>query len=168
MSLLNNCELWFLRADKDRPNNKFDKENPTWEVQIRTTSKEQKKEWEALNLNINPEVPDEGPPFWKVNLKKGSKKKDGSPSDCPRVVDGDLEPIDPSTVGNCSIGNVRIYQYEFPGKDGKTAIGTLFMGLQVTTLVEFERKPREEFAKTTTKRIPVGAPDAPAHDDAAF
>lgn len=165
MALMTNCELWFVRCDPLRPNNKFDKENPTWEVQIRTSDKAQKKEWEALNINLKAIVPDEGAPYFRANLKKSSIKKDNTPAAAVKVVDGNLEEIDANTVGNGSIGNIRIFQYEYPKKEGGTGTATILMGIQITKLIEFERKPRDdEFGKTETTRVPVDR-DAPEHED---
>lgn len=144
MAILNNVELWFVRCDPARPNDKFDKENPTWEVQIRTSSKETKREWQEANLGVKAIVPDEGAPYFKVQLKKGCKKKDKTPSEPIKVVDGDLNPLDPNVIGNGSIGNVRIWQYEYPKEGGGKGIATLLMGIQVTTLKKFERKARTD------------------------
>jgi len=44
MPIINNASIWFAKLDPKRPNNKFNKTNPTWECQIRTESKEVKKE----------------------------------------------------------------------------------------------------------------------------
>lgn len=150
MSILNDCELFFVRCVPDRPNAKFSPENPTWECQIRTSKKEQKKEWETLGLKVATVDPDEGPVYYKVNLKKGIKKKDGSPADPVKVVDGVLQAIDPGSIGNGSIGNVRIFQYDGKLKDGTPKKSSLLMGIQVTTLVKYVRKEgtgeREDFA----------------------
>lgn len=108
MSILNDCELWFVRCNPAHPNAKFNAENPTWETQIRTTRKEQKKEWESLGIKVNTVDPDEGPVYYKANLKKGIKKKDGSAADPVKIVDGNLQPLDPDSIGNGSVGNIRI------------------------------------------------------------
>lgn len=168
MALLTNCELWFLRCDPLRPNNKFDKENPTWEVQIRTSDKIQKKEWELLSLPMKAIVPDEGPPYFRVNLKKSSIKKDETPAAPVKIVDGDLNELYPNTIGNGSVGNIRIFQYDYPKKEGGTGIATILMAIQITKHIEFERKAREdEFGKTVTTRVPLpdSSPDAPEHED---
>lgn len=167
MALLTNCELWFLRCDPLKPNSKFDKENPTWEVQIRTSDKTQKKEWEALSLPMKAMVPDEGAPYFRVNLKKSSIKKDGTPAAPVKIVNGDLQELDANTIGNGSAGNIRIFQYDYPKKEGGIGIATILMAIQITKHIEFERKPREdEFGITKTTTIPVEQdPDAPEHSD---
>jgi hypothetical protein len=162
MALLTDCEIWFLRANPLKPNSKFDKENPTWECQIRTSSKVQKKAWAELNLNCKAVVPDDGDPYFRVNLKKSSIKKDGTAAEPVKVVNGALDPLDPDTIGNGSVGNIRIFQYEYPKKEGGTGVATILMGIQITTHIEFERKAREdEFAPTDTTTIPV----EPSGDD---
>lgn len=165
MALLTDCEIWFLRANPLKPNSKFDKENPTWECQIRTSSKTQKKTWAELNLNCKAVVPDDGDPYFRVNLKKSSIKKDGTAAEPVKVVNGELEPLDPDTIGNGSIGNIRIFQYEYPKKEGGTGVATILMGIQITTHIQFERKAREdEFAPTDTTTIPV-EPSGAAEED---
>ena len=42
--LLKDVELWYTKLDPRYPNARFNKQNPTWECQIRTTDKDQKKE----------------------------------------------------------------------------------------------------------------------------
>lgn len=156
MALLTDCEIWFLRANPLKPNSKFNKENPTWECQIRTSDKTQKKNWAALNLNCKAVVPDDGAPYFRVNLKKSSIKKDGTAAEPVKIVNGELEPLDPDTIGNGSIGNIRIFQYEYPKKEGGMGVASMLMGIQITTHIEFERKPREdEFEPTDTTTIPV-------------
>ena len=51
MAILKNVELFYPRLDPKKPNSKFNKENPTWEVQIRTRDKKVKAEWVKLNLS---------------------------------------------------------------------------------------------------------------------
>lgn len=142
MTILRDCELHFVKLDPKRPNNKFNKQNPTWEAQIRTHSKEQKKEWEALNLPVKAIVPDEGEPYFRVNLRKKSIKVDGERSSPVNVVDGKLNPIDPNTIGHGSIGNVRIFQYTYEKPDGTEGIVSVLMGVQVTKLLVYTPKPR--------------------------
>lgn len=151
MPILRDCELWFAKLDPKRPNNTFNKEKPTWEVQIRTTSKEQKKEWENLGLSVKAVVPDEGDPFFRVNLRKKSIKEDGEAAGPVKVVGGNLEEIDPNSIGNGSVGNVRIYQYEYSKLGGGKGVASVLMGVQVTTHLVYKPKPRsDEFEATDT------------------
>jgi hypothetical protein len=154
MTILNNCELWFVKCDPKRPCATFNTENPTWELQIRTTSKEQKKEWEALDLPVKAIVPDEGAPYFRVNLRKKSLDKKGEPAQPVEVMNGKREPLDPNTVGNGSIANVRIFQYEYPKKTGGgVGIASMVTGFQVTKHIVFHARPREEFGDAETETI---------------
>jgi len=154
MALIENAELWFAKVHPKRPNKKFNKDNPTWEVQLRTTDVEQKKEWEALGLPVKAILPDEGEPYWKVNLKKRIIKKDGDPASPVEVVNGALQPVDPMSIGNGSRGNVRVYQYEYDKAGGGTGIATVLMGIQLTKhIVYIPRAKDDEFSETETETI---------------
>jgi hypothetical protein len=161
MPIINNASIWFAKLDPKRPNNKFNKTNPTWECQIRTESKEVKKEWEAMNLPVKAIVPDEGPPYFRVNLRKKSIKVDKEPASPVKVVNGALEEIDPNTIGNGSVGNIRIFQYDYTKKDGSPGVVSVLMGVQITKHIVYKAKPRgDEFASTETETI-----DPPDDDD---
>ena len=146
MAILKNCEIHFAKLDPKRPNSKFNKKNPTWELQLRTYSKEQKKEWEALNLGVKVIMPDDDDekPFFRVNLRKKSIKENGEASEPVRVVNGALENIDPNTIGNGSIAHVRIFQYEYPKEGGGKGIATVLMGIQLVKHIVYTPKPRED------------------------
>lgn len=149
MAIIKDAEMWFAKLDPKRPNAKFNKKNPTWEVQIRTSSKEVKKEWESLGLKVKAVVPDEGDPFFRVNLRKKSVKEDGSNASPIETIDGKLNPIDPNTIGNGSVGNIRIFQYEYSNDMGQKGIASVLMGVQVTKHIVFKQKPRDdEFGET--------------------
>ena len=96
-----------------------------------------------MSLNVKSDEDKEGNTFYKVNLKKKSKKRDGTPVDPVKVVDGQLNDIDPNTMGNGSIGNVRIYQYDYD-VGGNTGIASMLMAVQVTKLIKYEPKPRDD------------------------
>lgn len=154
MAIIRDCEIWFAKLDPKRPNAKFNKKNPTWECQIRTISKEVKKQWEAMNLAVKAVVPDEGAPYFRVNLRKKSIKEDGEAASPVKVVNGHLEEIDPNTVGNGSVGNLRIFQYEYPKEGGGKGIASVLMGVQVTKHIVYKPKPRDDdFDMTDTETI---------------
>ena len=73
MAILNNVELFFAKLDPKKPNARFNPDNPTWEVQIRTRDKKQAKQWKDLNINVNPDEDDKGM-FYKASLKKKTNK----------------------------------------------------------------------------------------------
>lgn len=165
MPIIKDCELWFAKLDPKRPNAKFNRENPTWEVQIRTTDKAIKKTWEEAQLPIKAVVPDEGVPFWRVNLRKKTIKENKELASPVKVVNGKLEEIDPNSIGNGSIGNVRIFQYEFPQKSGGKGIASVLMGIQVTKHVVYTPKPRnDDFEETDSTTVD---PDE-GSDEAAY
>ena len=151
MAILKNVELFFPRLVPSNPNNKFDQENPTWEVQIRTRDKKVVKAWKDLNINVRTDDDDDGV-FYKANLKKKSKRRDGTDQAPVTVVGGDLSSIDPAKLGNGSIANVRVYQYEY-NVGGKEGIATMLMAVQVTTLKEFDPKPREDDFEMTDMKV---------------
>ncbi len=164
MPIIKDCELWFCKLDPARPNNKFNKTNPTWECQIRTTDKAVKKAWEEMQLAVKAIVPDEGAPYFRVNLRKKSIKEDGEKAGPIKVINGKLEDIDPNSLGNGSVGNVRIFQYEYPKKDGSKGIASVLMGVQITKHLMYKPKPRsDEFGETETEV--VGGDDEVSTDD---
>ena len=168
MALLKNCELHYIKCDPKRPNASFNKKNPTWEAQIRTTDLEQKKEWDALGLKPKllvgkegeenegePILTADGKKQWRVNLKKKSVTQSGDAASPVKIVNGSLEDIDPNSVGNGSIGHVRIYQYEFDqeGKKEK-GIASVLMAIQLKRHVVYIPKVRDdEFEMEDTETI---------------
>jgi len=151
MAILKNVELFFAKLDESKPNARFDANNPTWEVQIRTRDKKQAKEWKDLNVNVKTDDDDNGV-FYKATLKKKTKKASGEPQNPVNLVGGDLSPIDPNTLGNGSIGNVRIYQYNYE-VGGRKGIASMLMAVQVTTLKEYTPKPREDDFEMTEMEV---------------
>jgi hypothetical protein len=139
--ILSNVELFFAKLDPANPNSRFDKENPTWEVQIRTKDKAVAKSWKDQNLRVTPDENDDGV-FYRSNLKKKSKKRDGSDMAPVNVVAGDLSPVDPSTIGNGSIANLSVFQYDY-NVSGKEGIASMLMGVQITTLNEYKPAPKQ-------------------------
>jgi hypothetical protein len=139
--ILSNVELFFAKLDPANPNSRFDKENPTWEVQIRTKDKAVAKSWKEQNLRVTPDENDDGV-FYRTNLKKKSKKRDGSDMAAVNVVAGDLSPVDPSTIGNGSIANLSVFQYEY-NVSGKEGVASMLMGVQITTLNEYKPAPKQ-------------------------
>jgi len=163
MAILEKCELWFPKLDPARPNARFNKTNPTWEVQIRTSDKEVKKQWEALNLSIKGVIPEEegAKPYWRVNLNKKSLKKTGEPNNGVAVVDAQLKEVAPNSIGNGSLGNVRIWQYDYQKPEGGTGIGTTLMSIQLLKHIVYVPQPRDDDFKAggETETIVPEMPD---------
>ena len=182
MAILNDVAVFFVRCNPERPNATFSKKNPKWEVQLITTDPAKREEWASHGLKPRLMVykegdPKEGEPIltedgkkqWRLNLSKNSLKEEKGVMVAAKpveVVDGNREPVDPDTIGNGSICNVRVYLYEYDSakKPGTKEIGHILMGIQVTTHVVYTAKPKEEFGKAETKRI-VPAAQGEQDDD---
>jgi len=157
MAIIKNVEMYFAKLNPKRPNAKFNKKNPTWEVQIRTTDKAQSKEWEKLGLSVKAFIPDDGAPFYRVNLRKKSIKEDGEPSSPVSIVDGKLNPVDPDTIGNSSVGNIRVFQYEYTS-EGKKGIASVLMAVQLTKHLVYTPPARDDdFEETETEMVAAEA-----------
>jgi hypothetical protein len=79
-------------------------------------------------------------------------KRNGEAQNPVTLVGGDLSAIDPNTLGNGSIGNVRLYQYDYD-VNGKKGIASMLMAVQITTLKEYTPKPREDDFKMTEMEV---------------
>jgi hypothetical protein len=159
--ILENCLLFYPQLKT--PNARFNKDNPTFEVQIRTQDRDVKKYWESLGLKVQTVDPDDGDLFYRTNLRKRKFKADGSLSAPPEVLDGNLEELDPMIVGNGSIGNVRIWLRDYTRPDGQKATSATLDGVQVTTLVKFVRKEgfdKPQFGQTEMTVIEPPEEDA--------
>ena len=168
MAIIKNVEMWFAKLDPLRPNAKYNKDNPTWELQIRTTDKAEKATWVEMGLAVKAILPDDGAPYWRVNLRKKSIKSSKEAAAPVEVLDADLNPLDPNTIGNGSIGNLRIFQYEYPKADGSRGLACVLMGVQVITHVMYVPAPRQDgfhqVAGGTTK-LPPRAKDGALHPE---
>lgn len=153
MTILKNCEIYFLEIDPDRPSTRMDPDKPKWGLQIRTSSKAVKAEWEAVGIRLKLKEDENGNVFYQTNLNKAAIKRDGTGAKPVSLVDGKLQPIDPRTVGNGSIGNVRIYQYDSEDKTGKKITVSMPMAIQLTKFIKYVPKQRSDFEETETEVI---------------
>lgn len=177
MAILKNVEIHHAKLDPKRPNASFNKNNPTWELQIRTADPAQKAEWEAANLKPKlmvykegmkdaagediagmPVLNANGKKQWRVNLKKKSLKKDGEKAEPVQVVSGDLSPIDPNTIGNGSIAHIRLFQYEYKN-DEKSGIASVVMGIQMKRHIVYVPKPNEGFDMEDSETVAADPTD---------
>jgi hypothetical protein len=101
-----------------------------WELQIETTDKATADDWKSKFLNVKSK---DGK--YTVSLNRKKLKSDGSENEKPVVVDTLKQPIDTSKVliGNGSLGNVIVYQYNYDVA-GRKGVGTLLSKVQVTEL----------------------------------
>lgn len=166
MPMLANVEIHFIRLDPKRPNAKLNKSNPTWEIQMRTNSIEQKEEWAEVGLTPklmkykdgDPKegeliLTEDGKKQWACSMRKKSIKADKSPMPPVEVVDGNLDPVDPNTVAAGSVANIRFITYPYKDKNEKDATGFSLMGIQLIKHIVYAGGQREDFDKTETTRI---------------
>jgi len=135
MSVLKNVELHWPKLDPKNPVSPFG--TPVWELQVRSRDKAVAKEWKEIGCNVKTTDDDEGI-YYFVNLKrKAIYEKTGEAASPVIVVDAAVMPIDPTSIGNGSIGNVQLFTkpYEFAGRSG---IKVELKAVQVTKLVEFK------------------------------
>ena len=73
---------------------------------------------------------------YSVSLKRKALKADGSENGAPKVVDKDAKPVDASSLGNESRGNVIVYQmyYKTAGREG---IASSLTAIQITDFKEY-------------------------------
>ena len=136
--LLNNVSISWVKFDPMNPDMGFDKKSAQYSCTVSTTSKTEAQLWKEASINVKP-VEENGTVTYKTTLKKkifldADGKNSTKP---PAVVDKQLQPIDPSSIGNGSVGNVqvRLKPYEYMGKTG---ISTQLLALQVTDLKEYQ------------------------------
>lgn len=161
MAILKNVEIHFAKLDPKRPSKKLSPKNPTWEIQMRTSNKKQKDEWNALNIKtkaVREDPTDEESKilYYRANLKKKSLKveKDGSttPAAPVSVVNGKQEDLDPNSIGNGSVCNIRIFQHDYVF-EGVPGIASVLMAVQVIKHVLYTPKAMEEFDDAETETI---------------
>jgi hypothetical protein len=170
MAIIKGVEIHFCKLDPKRPSKKMNPKNPTWELQMRTTSKEIRKSWTEMNIKskaVREDKTDEESKilYYSANLKKKSIKEDGSNAMPVEVVNGKNQAVDPNSIGNGSIANLRVFQhpYTFEGVDG---IATVLMAVQLIKHVVYVAKPMEEFGEEETETVlPTASSGAGNQDD---
>lgn len=135
-----------------------------WEIVGRTEDSEQAKAWrkqlgaKAVRAIREDKDDDESPvKYWQIKLRRKQFKANGEYSDFVDVVRGDtLEDLDPSIIGNGSIGDARIYQYDYSFRQGGQQIegtASVLMGVAIKKLVKYEPADREDFEKSEFKVV---------------
>jgi hypothetical protein len=167
MAILKNIPMQWVKLDPNRPAPAFGDGGPKWEFQAVTKNKAQADEWKAANISVKL-IELDGGMAWKASFRKSTTKKDGTPNKPVEVKNGFLQPMDPNTIGNGSVCNVRVFQYEYEvkaenGKGGKKGISTMLMEVQVTKLVEYKAQPGESFDVEQMEVIPIA--DREGSDD---
>ena len=144
--IIKDVEAKFCRiSGTDAPVNPFGSKQ--WEMVIATSDKTKIKELQDLGLNVKQDKNDENTSF--VNLKRKGIKADGNPNAPVKVVDGKLQPMDGSNIGNGSRVNVNLWQYEYeaPGRKG---IATSLTAVQIVELKEYTPNAGFEAIESTS------------------
>jgi hypothetical protein len=168
MTILNQVEVRFAQLNPERPSTKI-KKTGRWSVQIFTRDKNQAKQWRDLNIKVKMQEDDVGV-FYTANVARNAEKSDGKKADPPKVMNGSLVSIDPNSIGNGSICNLRIFQYEYTF-EGVKGIATSLMAVQVIKHIVYHKKSGdfEEFATVETEVIdPQDLNEEPDASDAVF
>jgi hypothetical protein len=163
--ILKNVEVRYVRAHPDRPDKSLVKTG-AWSLQIFTRDKAQAKEWKDNNIKVKMNEDAEGI-YYTSSLSKNCIKADGvTKADPIEIVNGDLVALDPGSIGNGTICNIRTYQYEVTF-EGIKHIKTLPQALQIIKHVVYKNTagPREEFERAETETVePAEMPDASEDD----
>jgi len=161
-AIVKNVQLWWAN-NLAKPSSPFGEE--IYDLQVRVPKKR------AAELAEFGKVRDiDG--MAVINVRKKAFKADGTPSKKPAVVDGSKEPIDPRTVGNGSIGNIRLrlndYQILHPktGKVTKEGTKVNLEGVQVTKLVVFTPTGGGDFNDFDEEETVVVEPEGDDSDKA--
>lgn len=179
MPLLRNVEVYFVRLDPKKPVKSLTKGNKQWSLQVRTSNKDIKKEWEDLGIKVKtPMIEDEktGVPafagYWTANFSRKSKKSDPNQKDPSlwednepvEVIDGKRRPVDPTTIGNGSIANIRVYRREYK-IEGVDRVGFTLMALQLVSLKLYTQQPFEDDFDDEEYDTEIIAPAESTEDD---
>ena len=132
-NVISNVELFWVKLDPETPVDPFSSGKLVWELQMRTSDKKVAKVWKDKGLPVR-ELEDER--AFACNVKKLAKNSKGDSLTPPRVVDGKLKPLDPTIIGNGSIGNIQLSPREW-AMGGKSGIVFDLMAVQVTKLIEY-------------------------------
>ena len=174
---ISDVEVYWVKCDPSNPAPAFEESGrPKWEIQIRTDSAAQNKAWKDAGIATKVKEDEETGDrlYWYATLRKPAIKADGTPAKPVKFVDGNLDPVDPNTVGNGSKCNIRIFAvpYEIKSKGKVTKAGISNMPTDVQVLLHKVYTPTAggpAFEKATTTRVAAGGdqdmPDPEEHDD---
>ena len=136
------AELNWARLSKP-VQNPFNKTEYQYELQIATTDEAVAEEWKANHLNVKVE---KKTGKFVVSLRRKVLKANGDENGPVRVVDGNLgEFTKLDRIGNGSIGNVIVFQYEWDNM-GRKGISSSLTAVQITDFQEYIPENRVDFA----------------------
>lgn len=134
-NVIRNVEIHWAKLDPANPVDPFDTGKLVWELQMRTADKAVAKEWKALGFSVKPWEND-GATYYICTVKKLARSNAGKDLTPPRVVDGKLQPVDPTIIGNGSVANIQVSPREWK-VGGKSGVVLDLMAVQITKLVEY-------------------------------
>jgi hypothetical protein len=159
MAILKNIEIHWPQLDK--PESKYNPQNPRWTMQCRTYDKALSKQVKAMGVKVEAEELPDGTEYWRFSLGKNTvSKTTGNKNPPVEVLDGNLQPIPSKSIGNGSIANVRVLEWEDKNKAGVSA-GAILMAVQITKLIPYVAKgiDKESFEVTETEIVYEEMPD---------
>lgn len=130
-------DVEFFWANVKKPHAPFGTQQ--WDVQLRTTDKETKKQLESLGVKMK--EADEG--YFFANVKRKTVKANGDAMDPPQVIDSKRMPVD-DNIGNGSKGHVKLFSYPYK-VGGRSGIGCMLVALQVVEHIKYEGKTGVDF-----------------------
>ena len=154
MAILKNIEGSWFKLVPNKPAAAFGDSGPKWEFAATARTREQADEWKAMGISVKP-AEDNGKIVWKARFQRQTYKraKDGAepePNVPVEVVSGQMIPLDPALIGNGSIVNIIVFQYDYEikskdGKGSKKGKGTMLKKVQVVKLVRYTPTEDEDF-----------------------
>lgn len=152
MSKFDNVTIMFANLNPNKPNKSKSFSTPgdkgRWDITVMTRDKAQKAEWEKENLKVTLKEDNIGV-YYKASMKRNAQKADGTASEFPNIVDGNLLKFDGTKIGAGTIANIRTFPTEWTNTDEKTGltvsgVSHILMGMQIVKYVPYKSKPRED------------------------
>lgn len=154
-AILNGVQIFWVKCDPDNPVEPMDEGKPRrWEAQIRIPLDDHTNvdivKGAKLSFKTITEVGEGEKPYIRLSVHKPITNREGKALKPVDVMNGALQPIDPKTIGNGSIANVRLHVYPYElrhkttNKITKAGVTAMLMGIQVTTLKVY-RSTRQDF-----------------------
>lgn len=158
MAIIKDIEIWHVKLNPLRPAKNMDPKKPSrWELQIRTSSKDVRKALAEMNIVMKPMREDKADDESKVlyyykSLHKPTINAKGEKTQPVQVVNGKGGDVDPNTIGNGSIANLMVFQYEYTF-EGKSGISTMLQRVQLRKHILYVPHAGEEFEDCETEVV---------------
>lgn len=167
--ILNNVAVYYARLRPEFPN-KYNPARPAWTLEIRTTDKAVKKDWQAAKIRVTTVDPDDGPVYYKASLRRKLTGKNGKQLKPVEVVNGRGVAIDPGSIGNGSICNIRIFQYDsINPENGESVRVSMLCAVQVVKHIVYTPPPQENFEEAGYEVVgSVGGESSDKLDDTGY